>query len=72
MDGVEAKLAKWAELYERLKEARSRLKAATAGPGPVPQDLKEEVELLQHQCTVALDELNAEYARLKKAPPPSP
>jgi hypothetical protein len=70
MDGIEGKLATWMERYERLKEARSRLKKATAGPRPVPKGLKAEVELLQHRCNEALDELNAEYARLKKDPPP--
>lgn len=69
MDEIEAKLAKWSARYDRLKEARTRLKAAAAGPGPVPRVLKAEVELLQNQCSEALDELNAAYARLKKEIP---
>ena len=62
MHKVDAKLAKWNELYGRLKEARERYKAAPAEARP---DLKVEVDLLQRQCGAALDELQAEYAKLK-------
>lgn len=68
MDSIEAKLATWSGLYERLKVARARIKEATERPGPVPKELQDEVQELQRKCGVALDDLNAAYAR-QKAPP---
>ena len=65
MNRVDEKLAKWQEQYEQLKVARARLKEAIEKPGPVPAHLTEEVERLFRSCGVALDELNAEYKRLK-------
>lgn len=65
MNRVDEKLAKWQEQYELLKVARARLKEAMAQPGPVPGELKDEVERLHRACGAALDELNAEYKRLK-------
>ncbi|HSH90939.1 MAG TPA: hypothetical protein VK996_13215 [Ramlibacter sp.] len=62
MHRIDAKLAKWNELYGQLKEARARYKD---GPPEARADLKAEVELLQRQCGAALDELQAEYAKLK-------
>jgi len=62
---VDEKLAKWQEQYELLKLARARLKEAMAKPDPVPAELKDEVERLHRACGAALDELNAEYKRLK-------
>ena len=65
MHRVDQKLAKWVELYEQLKSARARLKAAAGEPAPVRAELTEQVHDLQRQCGVALDELQAEYARMK-------
>ena len=62
---VDAKLAKWTELYGQLKEARTRLKEALQQPGPEPVALKAEVDRLQRACGEALDELQAEFARMK-------
>jgi hypothetical protein len=62
---VDEKLAKWQQHYELLKVARARLKEAMATPGPVPSELKDEVDRLHRLCGAALDELNAEYKRLK-------
>jgi hypothetical protein len=62
---VDQKLAKWQEQYELLKVARARLNDAMAKPGPVPIELKDEVERLHRTCDAALHELNAEYTRLK-------
>lgn len=65
MHRVDQKLAKWTELYERLKVARARLREAASEADSVQADLKMEVQLLQRQCGAALDELQAEYARMK-------
>jgi hypothetical protein len=62
---VDQKLARWVELYEQLKLARARLKAAAGEPEAVRAELTEQVHSLQRQCGVALDELQAEYARMK-------
>jgi hypothetical protein len=62
---VDQKLAKWQQQYELLKAARAKLKEAMAAPGPVPAELKDEVDRLHRLCGTALDELNAEYQRLK-------
>lgn len=62
---VDRKLAEWQTQYELLKVARARLKEAMATPDPVPAELKDEVDRLLRTCGVALDELNAEYKRLK-------
>lgn len=62
---IDQKLAKWTELYERLKAARTRLKEAADQPETAQADLKAQVQLLQRQCGAALDELQAEYARMK-------
>ena len=63
MQSVEAKLAEWAELYGQLQAARARLKVAKAPGVRVSSDLEVDVLDLQRKCGVALDELNAEYAR---------
>lgn len=62
---IDKKLAQWQEQYELLKLARARLKEAMARPGPVPAELKDEVERLHRTCGTALEELNAEYKRMK-------
>jgi hypothetical protein len=62
MHKVDAKIAKWNELYGQLKAARDRLKEAVADNRPA---LKADVDSLQRQCGAALDDLQAEYAKLK-------
>ena len=62
MHRVDAKIAKWNELYAQLKVARTKLKEATPDERAA---LKSEVEHLQRQCGAALDELQAEYIKLK-------
>ncbi len=69
MDIIEAKLAAWTAAYEKLKDVRARYKVAEAVPGPVPVPLKDELRECERQCGVALDELNAEYAKAKSDPP---
>jgi len=64
---IETKLATWTELYERLKVARGRLKEAQGRPGPVPEDLQADVQILERKCYAALEELNAAYA-MRKGP----
>lgn len=70
MDIIEAKLAAWTAAYDRLKHVRARFKAAEALRGPVPTALQEEMRDCERRCGVALDELNAEYAKSRSTPPP--
>lgn len=65
LNRVDRKLAEWLAQYELLKVARARLKEAMATTEPVPAELKNEVDRLLRTCGAALDELNAEYKRLK-------
>lgn len=61
---VEAKLAKWKQIYEQLSDAQGRLKPAAADGGkPAANDpLLVEVQRLQRQSNEALDELHAAVA----------
>jgi uncharacterized coiled-coil DUF342 family protein len=65
MQELEAKLAKWTELYGRLKNARARLKLSIEDASPQRDERQAEVHELQRLCGQALDELQAEYARMK-------
>ncbi len=73
---VEAKLAKWKQIYEQLSEAQAKLKpAATDGEKPPANDpLLLEVRRLQRQSNEALDELHAAVAvsRQQRAGPSAP
>lgn len=65
MYGVEAKLAKWKQIYEQLSEAQAKLKPAVAHAGKPPatnDPLLAEVRRLQLQSNEALDELHAAVA----------
>jgi hypothetical protein len=62
---IDGKLANWTALYGRLKDARIRLKDAIELDVVAPIELQAEVNLLQTACGKALDELQAEYARMK-------
>lgn len=64
MNGVEAKLAAWTKAYEAMKAARARVKEAER-LGPVPTPLRDELKECERECGVALDQLNAEYAKAK-------
>jgi hypothetical protein len=64
MTASEEKLAKWTQLYSGLEEARGRLKALIARRGSGRSAVKKEVIALKRECGVALDELQAEYARV--------
>lgn len=71
VDDIEAAMAKWMALYDKLKEARAKLKAAMEQPGPVPAALNEEVRECERRCGAALNELNEAFAQNKGAPPPA-
>lgn len=66
MNGIDAKLAKWTALYEKLQDARSRLKVAEARRQKAA-DIREEIRDIERECGEALDEINAEYARMGTA-----
>lgn len=62
---LDAKLVAWRKVYDELKEARARYKQALAMDAPTLSHLKAEVDRLQNACGIALDEMQAELARLK-------
>ena len=62
---LDAKMEAWRKVYAQLKDARIRYKAALAASDPAVPVLLAEVDLLQHRCGVALDEMQAELARVR-------
>ncbi len=65
MHRVDEKFARWTAIEALLNDAMKRLHEAMKIEGPVPPELLAEIARLQQECRVALDELNAEYARVK-------
>ena len=57
---VEELLAKWAEHHEELQAIRIQVKEAKTH-GPVPAELKYELEFIERKCGKALDELLEAY-----------
>lgn len=62
MPSIEARLAEWNEIYERLQKAEALLKAAEAQHAQDTADLVEEVQRLRLQSDAALLAVNAAFA----------
>jgi hypothetical protein len=62
MHRVEAKLARWKQLYIELNDARSTLRDRQEDPAASAQ-LKAEVRRLQRESERALDEIHAAVAQ---------
>ena len=59
---VQAKIARWKELYIELNDVRSRLRDEPAGAGASTSRLSFEVRRLQRESEKALDEVLAAVA----------
>lgn len=59
-------LAMWAKHHEELQAVRIKVKDAKAH-GPVPAELKYELEFIERKCGKALDELLEAYRQQKSA-----
>jgi len=59
---VEAKLARWKQLYVELNDARSRLRDTHEDPSSGTTQLRAEVRRLQRESQKALDEIHAAVA----------
>jgi hypothetical protein len=65
MPTVEQSLAKWATLHDQFQVVRARYKSASERPGPIPEELRHELEFIQRKCEKALDDLLEAYRTAK-------
>jgi hypothetical protein len=68
MHKLDERLADWMQAYQRLKDARARLKDAAATPLGAAEQLRDEVHRLQIEADAALQALQSEFDSLKGKP----
>lgn len=68
MHKVDERMAEWMAAYQRLKDARARLKAAASTPLGASDELRDETHRLQIEADAALQAFQDEFDALKGKP----